>query len=85
VSLFLSRDKVFPAWGGTGPDPVKPSKNVTEGRYRRAIHDVTGDGWPMGRRSRLPNVQGVLRCRGGGGRRRRTTRDSGGAEAVDGG
>ena len=33
-----------------GRPPVKPFKNVTEGRYRRAIYDVTRDGWPKGRR-----------------------------------
>ena len=41
--------------------PVKPSKNVTEGRYRRAIYEVTRDGGPKGRRRRLPKVKGVFR------------------------
>ena len=39
---------------GNAAPPVKPFKNVTGGGYRRAIYDVTRDGWPKGRRRRLP-------------------------------
>ena len=47
-----STETRLPTWSWHAP--VKPFKNVTEGRYRRTIYDVTRDGRPMGRRSRLP-------------------------------